>query len=187
MLNRREFLKTAGLIGMAGLLPNSFWTSEAKAALLDNVNYVQPPVMPQIIHIFLYGGPSELAGNLTNMDLIRANSQNPYPSSLDPNNANNDITPNDFWGNAGGSIMETLLASGKMSIYCTNHRIKDNNRGHGRSINQNQVGNLDTAHAGIATTLAAILEAYQPFVKPIDELVFPFVSFEGDSLVFNPL
>ena len=186
MLDRRGFLKTAGLIGLSGLLPAALWKTEVRAALLDNVDYVRPALMPQVIHIFLYGGPSELAGNLTNIDLIRANSQSPYPSSLNPANSNNDITPNWFWGNAGGNIMENLLVSGQMSLYRTVNRIKENNRAHGRSVTQNQVGSLDTEHSGIATTLAAILETFQPFDKPMDELVFPFVSFEGDSLVYKP-
>ena len=185
MLNRRCFLKTAGLLGLSSLLPAALWKTEARAALLDNVNYIRPAIMPQVIHIFLYGGPSELAGNLTNIDLIRANSQSPYPSSLNPANSNSDITPNWFWGNAGGNIMEDLLASGQMSIYRTVNRIKDNNRAHGRSVTQNQVGSIDTEHSGMATTLAAILETFQPFDKPMDELVFPFVSFEGDSLVYK--
>ena len=38
---------------------------------------------------------------------------------------------------------------------------------------------------GIATTLAAILERFNPFGKSIDQLVLPFVSFEGESKVFN--
>jgi hypothetical protein len=143
-------------------------------------------MIPQIIHIFLYGGPSELAGNLTNIAEIAVNSQNPYPASLNPNNANNDITPNKFWGSAGGSIMEAMLAGDEMSLYRTINRIKDDSKGHGRSIGQNLVGNLNLSNAGIATTLAAILDKFNPFGKTVDELLLPFVTFEGDSRVFSP-
>jgi hypothetical protein len=144
-------------------------------------------MIPQIIHIFLYGGPSELAGNLTNIAEIAVNSQNPYPASLNPNNANNDITLNNFWGSAGGSNMEEMLANGEMSLYRTINRIKDDSKAHGRSIAQNLKGNLDLSNAGIATTLAAIIDKFNPFVnKTVDDLLLPFVTFEGDSTVFSP-
>ena len=186
MMTRRQFLTAAGIGGLSLTLPPMVWKNEARAALPDTLNYVAPTVVPQIIHIFLYGGPSELAGNLTNIEEIAANSQNPYPSSLDPNNGNNDITVNNFWGSAGGDIMEQLLASGEMSLYRTINRIKDDNKGHGRCIAQNLLGNLDLSNPGIATTLAAILEKFNPFGKAVDELLLPFVTFEGDSRVFSP-
>ncbi|MGD8963354.1 MAG: DUF1501 domain-containing protein [Desulfobacterales bacterium] len=186
MMTRRQFLKVAGIGGLSLTMPPMVWKNEVQAALPDTLNYVAPAMMPQIIHIFLYGGPSELAGNLTNIAEIAANSQNPYPASLDPDNANNDITANNFWGNAGGDIMEQLLANGEMSLYRTINRIKDDSKAHGRSISQNLVGNLDLSSPGIATTLAAVLEKFNPFGKAVDELLLPFVTFEGDSRVFSP-
>jgi hypothetical protein len=186
MITRRQFLKVVGIGGLSLALPPMVWKNEVQAALPDTLNYVVPARIPQIIHIFLYGGPSELAGNLTNIEEIAANSQNPYPVSLDPNNGNNDITANNFWGSAGGDIMEQLLANGEMSVYRTINRIKDDNKGHGRSISQNLVGNLDLSNPGIATTLAAVLEKFNPFGKAVDELLLPFVTFEGDSRVFSP-
>lgn len=186
MFTRRQFLKAAGIGGLSLALPPMVWRNEVQAALPDTLNYAAPAMMPQIIHIFLYGGPSELAGNLTNIEEIAANSQNPYPASLDPNNANNDITANNFWGSAGGNIMEQLLANGEMSLYRTINRIKDDSKAHGRCISQNLVGNLDLSNPGIATTLAAVLEKFNPFGKAVDELLLPFVTFEGDSRVFSP-
>ncbi len=141
--------------------------------------------MPKIIHVFLYGGPSELAGNLSNISEITANSQNPYPSAIDPNNGGDDITPNAFWGAAGGNIMESLLASGDMSVYRTINRIKDDTKAHGTAVTQNLVGGLDVTGPGIGTSLAAIFEHYNPFGMDIDRLIMPFVSFEGESRVFN--
>jgi hypothetical protein len=186
MITRRQFLKTAGICGLSLALPPFIWKQEVQAALPDTLEYAAPAMIPQIIHIFLYGGPSELAGNLTNIAEIAVNSQNPYPASLNPNNANNDITPNKFWGSAGGSIMEAMLAGDEMSLYRTINRIKDDSKGHGRSIGQNLVGNLNLSNAGIATTLAAILDKFNPFGKTVDELLLPFVTFEGDSRVFSP-
>ena len=185
MITRRQFLKTTGLLGLSLALPPSLYKQEAKAASLGNIDYVAPSTIPQIINIFLYGGPSELSGNLTNIEDIIANSQNSYPSYLNPADANSNLTPNQFWGDAGGSIMEELLSDGQMSIYRTVNRIKENSRAHGSSVTQNLVGNLDVFNPGIATTLAAILNTYNPFGKDIDELVMPFVSFEGESRVFN--
>jgi hypothetical protein len=185
MMNRRSFLKLTAMSGLSAMMPPLFHSRHAWAALPDTLLYQAPDVLPTIIHVFLYGGPSELAGNLSNISDIGANSQNPYPSSLDPDNSGNDITPNDFWGEAGGNIMETLLDSGDLSIYRTVNRIKADTKDHGTSVTQNLVGGLDVYGSGIATTLAAILERFYSFSKAIDQLVMPFVSFEGDSRVFN--
>ena len=190
MMNRRQFLKLGGLFCLSLSTPFCFREKEAMAAAIANVDYTPPTTIPQIINIFLYGGPSELAGNLTNITDIHANSQNPYPSSIVPDNGGGDITPNYFWGQAGGTIMEELLNSSgastpQMSIYRTINRIKDDTKAHGRSVTQNLLGNLDLLNPGIATTLAAILEMHNPFGKDINELVFPFVTFEGESTIFN--
>lgn len=187
MITRRQLLKSAGIGGLSLTLPAFIWKQPVQAALPDTLQYAAPAMIPQIIHIFLYGGPSELAGNLTNIAEIAANSQNPYPASLNPDNANNGITRNKFWAAGGGNIMEDMLANAEMSVYRTINRIKDDSKAHGRSIAQNLKGNLNRANAGIATTLAAIIDKFNPFVnKAVDDLLLPFVTFEGDSLVFSP-
>ncbi len=202
-MDRRKFLKHLGVLGgactAASLLGGRNLISPSMAALnngnandviLNEVNYVRPTVLPQIIHIFLYGGPSELAGNLTNIEDINANSQNAYPSNLDPNNSNNIITPNNFWGGgnngAGGEIMESLIASGDMTIFRTINRIKEDSKAHRTSIFQNLTGHLDAENnPGMGTTLAAVLSAHNAFGKAPEDMILPFVSFEGDSLVYE--
>lgn len=191
-MKRRDVLKSMGLLGATFFAPSILWKHPAYAALPNGLDYLAPAVMPQVINIFLYGAPSELAGNLTNMEQINANSQNPYPAYLDPNSASSAITSNGFWGpdssgknSAGGDIMEELIANGDMSIYRTIYRIKDDNKGHGRSVTQNLVGNLDTANPGIGSTLTAILNNNNPFGKAISDLILPVVSFEGTSNIFN--
>lgn len=190
-MNRRNFVKWLGVLAASAVLPLDLArpatrsARNLKAALLSEVHYVKPAVMPKVIMIFLYGGPSELAGNLTNIAEINANSQNPYPDNLLPTTQNNIITPNFFWGGAGGEVMESLLASGDLSVYRTIHRIKDDSKAHGPSVFQNLVGNLEMDWPGIGTNLAAILAANQPFGKPVEELLLPFVSFEGDSVIFR--
>jgi hypothetical protein len=192
-MKRRDFIKTLGIAGAALMVPPVFLRHLAGAALPTGISYSAPAVMPKVINIFLYGGPSELAGNLTNIAEINANSQNKYPSYLDPAYTDPVITKNYFWGpdsngnySAGGDSMEQLIASGDLSVYRTINRIKDDNKGHGMSVHQNLVGNLDITGAGIATTLAAVLAANNAFGKPLDQLVLPVVSFEGESHVFDP-
>ncbi len=195
-ISRRTFIRNLGLLTAGAVLPwelvlpKTLAAKEVKATLLGEVQYIKPAVSPKVIFIFLYGGPSELAGNLTNIDEINANSQNKYPVNVLRATANNVVTPNAFWGNAagtgGGNIMETLIASKDLSIYRTINRIKQDSKAHEPSVLQNLVGSLTMEGPGIATTLAAVLAANQGFGKPVDGLLLPFVSFEGDSVVFKP-
>ncbi|MDH5300214.1 MAG: DUF1501 domain-containing protein [Gammaproteobacteria bacterium] len=207
-INRRRFLQGLGVIGanlaVPGLITTSLFSGKIMAAGYDQLDVefdttLTVDRMPRFINIFLYGGPSELAGNLSNIIDINANSQNRYPRTtidgvsygFDPNEANSLVTPNAFWKGAGGEIMESLLASGDMTVYRTMNRLKDTNRAHGICVHQNLVGNLNVYTPGMATTLAWILQNNNPFryadgsVRPLSDVVFPFVSFEGESKVFN--
>lgn len=198
-INRRRFLQGLGLLGANLRLPVSMTTGaisgKAMAATYDELdvqfdNTLTVDQMPRFINIFLYGGPSELAGNLSNIIDINANSQNAYPRVFDPARADTIVTPNYFWSGAGGDIMEELLASGDMTIYRTMNRLKDRNRAHGICVHQNLVGNLDVYHPGIATTLAWIIQNNNPYrnsdnsVRDLSDVIFPFVTFEGESKVF---
>ena len=114
-----------------------------------------------------------------------ANSQNPYPTAFDPNAGNTIVTPNAFWAGAGGTAQEQMLLSGDMTIYRTIHRIKEDSKAHGPSVEQNLLGNLNVECPGIATTLAWIVSQNNPFDKDVAELLLPFVTLEGASLVFR--
>ncbi len=200
-MKRRTFIKTAGALGITASIPamfsnESFIKRVAAAPALEEVHFVAPSVMPQVINVFLYGGPSELAGNLTNIEDINGNSQNPYPSSLlrPVTDNNGQITRNGFWREAGGEAMEEMLAAGDMTIYRTVNRRKNNTRAHRPSIFSCLTGNLDIDNSpGMGTTLAAVLYKNKNALgKPIEEFVLPFVSFEGGSTAFlsdpnNPL
>lgn len=197
-MKRRDLLKSLGVVGGASLLVPGLWSREAQAQMsmravsnarakvLAEVNYARPTVMPQVISIFLYGGPSELGGNLTNMAEINAQSQNKYDARLEPGKAN--FTANGFWGGgangAGGEAMERMLKANRLSVYRTINRVKDDSKAHRPSIFSNLTGMIgeDDARPGIATNLAGILSA-NGVVLP--DARFPFVSFEGESLVFN--
>ncbi len=197
-MNRRDFMKMLGILGVSVLASPSILGSKSFATSLpeigdfvgfiqNEIGYEKPNILPKVINIYLYGGASELAGNLTNIHEINQYSQNPYPQELlkDPDDDNSEVTKNFLWRSAGGDIMERLLASGDMSIYRTVHRIKSDTKSHELSIKQNLIGNLDISRPGMATTLAAILSVFNPYGKDIKEMKLPFVTFEGNSAVFN--
>ncbi len=199
-MNRRHFLTKAGAFSLAMAAP-SFTRmpgllSNAHAATLAEANFAMPARLPQVINLFMYGGASELAGNLTNIQEIDAISQNRYPEELlqPANMEQGQLTPNGFWRDAGGMSMEAMLASGDMSVYRTINRIKDNTRAHRQSIYSSQKGSLNIdGSPGMGSTIAAVLEANRGQLdgsvqlggKTLDELVLPFVSFEGSSVAFS--
>lgn len=199
-MNRRHFLTKTGAFTLAMAAPSFLrmpgLINSANAAMLEQANYVLPTRLPQVINLFMYGGASELAGNLTNIHQIDATSQNRYPSELLQaiNGDEGQLSANGFWRDAGGLAMEDMLASGDMSVYRTINRLKDNTRAHRQSIYSSQKGSLNiNGSAGMGSTIAAVLEANRGQLdgsvqlggKTLDELVLPFVSFEGTSVAFS--
>jgi hypothetical protein len=198
-MKRRAFLRLVGALGASAAIPRALagdlsitsraigtqsspLSREAQAVLLDQVHYVRPTLLPKVINVYLYGGASELAGNLTNIGEINALSPIKYPNELQPSLTGGVYTRNGFWGNAGGSLMEAMLAAGDLSLYRTVHRVVDDNRAHGRSITQNLAGSADVSQPGMAHTLAAVLSAHDAFgARGPDSLFLPFVSFEGPA------
>jgi len=200
-MNRRNLLKSLGILGGSMVLPqllsgqsiikaaNAANISQrslinARATILGEIEYSIPSVMPQVINIFLYGGPSELAGNLTNIEDINANSQNAYNADLLPGANNTRVTANNFWSGAGGEIMERMVAKGRMSVYRTINREIDDSKAHRSSIFSNLTAMVgeDDLRPGIATNLAIVLAASNAIKE---DAIFPFVTFEGESVVFN--
>ena len=180
-----------------------------------------PAIMPQVINIFLYGGPSELSGNLTNIVDIDANSQNPYTSgaafgsriaTFDTTGdaTNGFITRNGFWrgtpnnnnanvdnaDGAGGRDMQYMVDQSYMSVYRTLMKRKDGTRSHRESILMSLKGSLDIENsAGVGTRIAAMLyqnrSSYEGTTTYADgsavdmnNVILPFVSFEGDTRAF---
>jgi hypothetical protein len=207
MMNRRKFLKGVGAAGASVFIPSSLnFTSmykHANAAVdYAGVTIAPPAVMPQVINIFLYGGPSELAGNLSNIADIEANSQNSYEAAFTgitmPTSAGGLITPNGFWSGAGGDVMEFMLGQGYMNVYRTLMKRKDGTRSHRESILMSLKGSLDIeTSAGVGTRMAALLyqnnAVYQGVpladgttISSVENLLLPFVSFESDSRIYSP-
>jgi hypothetical protein len=182
-VNRRTFLKGLGGIGVASLLPYSL-----QAADLDYDSIQFDPSLyesnnAQTIIVYLYGGPSELAGNLTNLNEINTLSQNPYPL--------NNMTPttNYFWEEAGGDIMERLLSNNQMNIFRTCYRTVNDLKAHGECTTQAQKGKLGEGGAGIIANLASILHHKGVLTEPTgsDDIgkSIPFVTLEGESTFFS--
>ncbi len=198
-MQRRNFLKRASVLGIGATAPSLFGLpggiGRAQAMpLIDTAGYALPSVMPQVINVFLYGGPSELAGNLTNIERIDAQSQNRYPTELKRAVADGgQITPHGFWAGAGGREMEDMIAAGDMSLYRTIHRRKNDTRAHRPSVFSSLKGSLAIdAAPGMGSTIATLLHAHKHHLdgsaqlggRQLTELVLPFVSFEGTSTAF---
>ena len=182
MMNRRNFLKTTSLVTAGLLFPNisaaapiDFSQVEFNADIYNSNN-------AQTIMVFLYGGPSELGGNLTNISQIKASSQSNYDNYFRGVTA----TANGFWQEAGGTIMEELLASGDMNIFRTCYsKIRDDegNRSHGNCVSQNQRGILnDEDTAGIFSVIANTL--YKNGAINANTKL-PFLTMEGESTFFS--
>ncbi len=200
-MNKRNFLKGVAALGGSALLPSSInplsMYKTASAALdYSAVKVTAPSVMPQVINIFLYGGPSELSGNLSNIADIEENSANSYADAFGDEILENDIagdgsagwiTKNGFWrgtsrnGNnahlddngAGGRSMQFMLDNNQMSVYRTLFKKLDGTRSHRESLLQSFKGSLDiNDSAGVGTRIAATLfqnrSKYEGFTKLAD-------------------
>lgn len=211
-MKRRDFLKSIGAAGSSVFIPSSLNLMSmyrvANAAInYTGANVTAPSIMPQVINIFLYGGPSELAGNLTNIADIENNSQNSYANEFgsgilsfddDGTGNNGQITPSGFWRNAGGIDMQFMLDQGYMSVYRTLRKVKEPTGSHRESILMSLKGSLDIEmSAGVGTRLAALLYEHRSkyegttvladgtaITSVVDDLLLPFVSFEGDTRAF---
>ncbi len=216
-MQRRNFLKLASAITAARVVPVVFGMSAlAQRAYAASPNYSGvtielPTVMPQIINIHMYGGASELAGNLTNIADININSVNDYSANnafgagiltpADDNDADlrlngGQVTANGFWKAAGGTHMEDMIASSDMTVYRTMFKQKSPTRSHRESIFMSHKGTLDIESSpGIGSRLALMMmqneSSYQNAkladgtdMGSLDALTLPFISFEGDSQTY---
>ncbi len=208
-MNRRKFLKTMSAASASVFIPSSLnltslYKSANAAVDYAGASITAPAVMPQVINIFLYGGPSELAGNLTNIVDIENNSQNSYEAAFtgitSPTSGGGLITPNGFWSGAGGDEMEFMVAQSYMNVYRTLMKRKDGTRSHRESILMSLKGSLDIeTSAGVGTRMAALLfqnkAVYEGIsqladdtgpITRIEDMLLPFVSFESDTRIYAP-
>jgi hypothetical protein len=180
-MKRRAFIKLSLVTGAAVLIPEFI---DAKDLDLSQVTFSEALYtnnQAQTIIIFLYGGASQLGGNLTNIDEIKSASQSNYDQYFNGLTK----TTNDCWQEAGGNHMEDLLASGDMTLFRTCYsqvREDEDNKAHAICTAQNQKGSFDLSSAGILTNLARILEEHQVVD---DNSVMPFITLEGESKFYS--
>ena len=182
-MNRRDFLKLSLCTGCSTLIPGL--PRLAVAGPLDNVSFNAATYSnntPQTIMVFLYGGPSELAGNFTNYDQFKDLSQSSYSDYFGDNNLQ--ATTHGFWQAAGGDLMEELLAAGDLNVFRTcfsQVRWNNDNRSHGICVAQNQRGTFNQDAAGIFSNLARVL-LNNGIID--SNTVMPFLTMEGESGFF---
>ncbi len=180
-MKRRDFIKLSMAAGTAILMPS---LSSAKDLDLSQITFsagINNTNQAQTIMIFMYGGASQLGGNLTNIDEIKMASQSNYDNYF----RGITKTANNCWQEAGGTHMETLLANGDMTLFrCCYSQVREDegNKAHGSCTVQNQKGSFDDDSAGMIANLAQILESN----GIIDEnTVMPFVTLEGESKFYT--
>jgi len=182
-INRRSFLKGVGALGISAVLPYSINAADLdyKDIVFDSDLYSQNNA--QTIIVYLYGGPSELGGNLTNIAQINTESQNPYPLN------DMTLTANHCWAESGGDVMESLLQNENMNLFRTCYRTVDNLKAHGECTSQAQRGKHNEGGAGIIANLSSILHHKGAIGEPTSEddigKSIPFVTMEGESTFFR--
>lgn len=97
-MNRRDFIKLTLAFGAVALMPTYTYASTLD---LEKISFSANENNAQTILIFLAGGPSQLGGNLTNLEEIKKRSTNNYGYFK-----NITLTKNACWKQAGGDAME---------------------------------------------------------------------------------
>ena len=180
-MKRREFIKLSLAAGTAVCLPEFTYASDLNLSQINFSNATYTSNSAQTLIIFLYGGASQLAGNLSNYDTLKTLSENNYESYFGTITK----TTNNFWSNAGGDAMEALISNGDMTVFRSCYsavREAADNKAHGLCTLQNQLGSYDTSSGGILSNLAQILEANQAINE---NTLMPFVTMEGESKFYT--
>ena len=176
-MRRRNFIKLSLLTSTAVLLPSFSFSKELDLSQIQFSTSINMDNEVQTIIIYMYGGASQLGGNLSNIDEIKTLSQSNYDNYF------RGITPtkNHCWQEAGGTHMESLIENGDMTLFrcCYSEvREEEGNKSHGSCTSQNQKGSFDDNGAGLLVNLAQILYAN----NIVNETsVMPFITLEGES------
>jgi len=180
-MKRRNFIKLSIATCGALCLPTTISAARLNVGEIDfsHANYTSNAA--QTIVVFLYGGASQLAGNLTNINEIKQKSQSSYDSYF----RGITQTKNGFWKEAGGDALEQLVDNGDMTLFrcCySERREREGNKAHGVCVSQNQRGSFDDNASGIMTNLAQIFQANN-IVN--ENTLMPFVTMEGESQFYS--
>ena len=180
-MKRRDFIKLSMATSTAVLLPSFTYAKNLDLSQINFDSSINRSNSAQTIIIFMYGGASQLGGNLTNIEEIKSASESDYEDYFGGLTS----TEHGCWQEAGGSHMESLLADGDMTLFrCCYSQIREdeNNKAHGSCTVQNQKGSFDDNSAGILANLAQILEA-NDIVN--ENSIMPFVTLEGESKFYS--
>jgi len=179
-MNRRVFLQGMSLATMVALFPSLAHGStplDLTQVQFDATKFTNNNA--QTIMVYLYGGASELGGNLSNLDEIQEKSQNKY------NLSQLTKTTNNFWQQAGGDAMERMLANGDLNLFRTCYRKDNTSKSHGECTSENQRGLRNHEEpsygSGIFSTLGQVLVNNAVVTS---ETVLPFLTMEGESGLF---
>ena len=176
-MQRRNFIKLSLVACASLMLPKSSYAADVDFNQIGFDGAVHTTNSAQTIMIYMYGGASSLAGNLSNIDEIKSESQSDYDNYF------RGITPtvNNCWQEAGGAHMEDMIAAGDMTLFRSCYsQVRENigNKAHGSCTVQNQKGSFDEEGGGIVANLAQVLKRE----GVIDEnTILPFVTLEGES------
>jgi len=177
-MKRRDFIKLSFVASSLLVLPSFAEAFDYSQIELDKNIYNANAA--QVIVVFLYGGASQLAGNLTNFAEIEEKSQSNYSNYF----RGITKTSNGFWQEAGGVHLEDMIASGDMTLFRTCYsevREANNNKSHASCTSQNQRGSFNESNAGIVTNITKVL-ANAGVVS--ENTIMPFVTMEGDSFFY---
>jgi len=182
-MKRRDFIKLSLAAGAGVLLPEFTYAEGLDLSKINFSSEVNSANNAQTLLIFLSGGASPLAGNLSNYAEIEAASRYSYEyfsGGPEPTEANA------CWNIAGGKEMEELIKNGDMTIFRTCYskvREKNGNKDHAKCTKEIQRGTFGEGE-GILTNLARILDAKGVIDK---NTRMPFVTLDGDSEFYaNP-
>lgn len=176
-MKRRNFIKLSLATYTSLMLPSTSSAADVDFSQISFDTNIHSTNSAQTIMVFMYGGASSLAGNISNMDEIKSESQSDYDDYF------RGITPtaNECWQEAGGTHMEEMMAAGDMTLFrsCYSQVREDaGNKSHGSCTIQNQKGSFDEDGGGIVANLATVLKRE----GVVDEnTVLPFVTLEGES------
>ncbi len=182
-MKRRNFIKLSLAAYVSLMLPSGSSAADVDFGAVEFDGSIYDNNAAQVLVIFLYGGASQLAGNLTNIDAIKSASQSSYEDYFGDMTA----TTNECWEEAGGNDIEEMMAAGDMTLFrsCFSQVREDiNNKSHPLCIEQNQKGTFedDGDRGGIFANIAQVLHEK----KVIDAgTTLPFVSLERESNFFK--
>ncbi len=179
-MKRRDFIKLSLASGSAILAPSFAYSAPLNIENIEFSSSNYENNQAQTIIVYLYGGASQLGGNITNLTDIERYSQNSYDSYFRGMTS----TQHGCWQEAGGAEMEQMISSGDMTLYRTCYsqvREDAGNKAHGVCTEQNQKGSFETDGGGVIANIATILHA-----KGVinENTLMPFVTMEGESTFY---